>query len=161
MVTKWTEKENIFAGVKFLCCDALMDNSWSGIDSYPKFDYSSINYNPLLMLFAFNLRILAPKKYFHSCVTVTRRVPLVEQELLTLPEYVSFLDHCFYFCPVSNGHCIVCPSIYRFDIFKLLLHYIYIWYMSHTIILTLLYIYLLHYLTRIRIPKKSLVIPNV
>jgi hypothetical protein len=64
---------------------------------------------------------------------LTRRVPLVEQELLTLPEhmsshpvftgvrvtrslvlYVCFVDHCLSFCTFSFGHCVVCSSsIYR------------------------------------------------
>jgi len=49
---------------------------------------------------------------------VTRRVPHVEQELLTLPKYLS-----------SFGHCGVCPSSftasgYPFGIFKLFLQFI-------------------------------------
>ena len=62
-----------------------------------------------------------------------RRVPLVEQELLTLPEHlgsppvvsgvrftrslvlcVCFVDRCFSFCTFSFGHCVVCSSIYGF-----------------------------------------------
>ena len=63
-----------------------------------------------------------------------RRVPLVEQELPTLPEhlsshpvfsgvrvtrslvlYVCFVDRCLSFCTVSFGHCVVCSSsIYGF-----------------------------------------------
>ena len=65
---------------------------------------------------------------------LTRRVSLVEQELLTLPEHLSsppvfsgvrvtrslvlcvmFVDCCLSFCPFSFGHCVVCSSmIYRF-----------------------------------------------
>ena len=63
---------------------------------------------------------------------LTRRMPLVEQELLTLPEHLSyyafsgvrvtrslvlcacFVDRCLSFCPFSFGHCVVCPSIYGF-----------------------------------------------
>jgi hypothetical protein len=65
---------------------------------------------------------------------LTRRVPLVEQKLLTLPEYpspppvftgvrvtrslvlyVCFLDRCLSFCTFSFGHCVVCSSsIYGF-----------------------------------------------
>jgi hypothetical protein len=65
---------------------------------------------------------------------LTRRVPLVEQELLTLPEHLSsplvfsgvrvtrslvlcvcFVDRCLSFCPFSFSHCAVCPSsIYGF-----------------------------------------------
>jgi hypothetical protein len=63
-----------------------------------------------------------------------RRVPLVEQELLTLPEHLSsspvlsgvrvtrslvlcicFLNNCVSFCPFSFGHRVVCTfSIYEF-----------------------------------------------
>ena len=61
-------------------------------------------------------------------------LPLVEQELLTLPGYLSllpafsgvrvtrslvlcvcFVDRCLSFCPFSFGHCVVCSSsIYVF-----------------------------------------------
>ena len=66
-------------------------------------------------------------------VTRLTRVPLVEQELLTLPEhlsshtvftgvrvtrslvlYVCFVDRCLSFCTFSVGHCVVCSSIYGF-----------------------------------------------
>jgi hypothetical protein len=76
---------------------------------------------------------------------LTRRVSLVEQELLTLPEHMNstlvfsgvrvtrslalcvfFVDRCLSFCTFSFGHCVVCPSsIYGFwlplGIFKLFL----------------------------------------
>jgi hypothetical protein len=64
---------------------------------------------------------------------LTRRVLLVEQELLTLPEdlssplvfsvvrvtqylvlFVCFVDRCLSFRPFSIGHCVVCSSIYGF-----------------------------------------------
>ena len=65
---------------------------------------------------------------------LTRRVPLVEQELLTILEhlssppvfsgvrltrssvlYVCFVDRCLSFCTFSFGHCVVCSSsIYGF-----------------------------------------------
>jgi hypothetical protein len=65
---------------------------------------------------------------------LTQRVPLVEQELLTLPEhlssppvfsgvrvtrslvlYVCVVDRYLSFCTFSFGHCVVCSSsIYRF-----------------------------------------------
>jgi hypothetical protein len=67
-------------------------------------------------------------------IRLTRRVPLVEQELLTLPEhlisppvfsgvrvtrslvlYVCFVDRCLSFCTFSFDHCVVCSSaIYGF-----------------------------------------------
>jgi hypothetical protein len=68
-----------------------------------------------------------------SVTRLTRRVPLVEQELPTLPEhlisppvltgvrvtrslvlYVCFVDRCLSFCTFSFGHCVVCSSIYEF-----------------------------------------------
>jgi hypothetical protein len=64
---------------------------------------------------------------------LTHRVPLVKQELLTLPEhlssppaftgvrvtrslvlYVCFVDRCLSFCTFSFSHCVVCSSIYGF-----------------------------------------------
>jgi len=63
---------------------------------------------------------------------LTRRVPLVEQELLTLPDHLSsppvfsgvcdtrslvlyvhfvcFVDRCLSFCTFSFGHCVVCST---------------------------------------------------
>ena len=85
--------------------------------------------------------------FTRSITRLTRRVPLVEQELLTLPEHlnsppvfsgfrvtrslalcVCFVDRCLSLYTFSFGHCFVCSSlIYRlwlppFDIFKLFLH---------------------------------------
>ena len=65
---------------------------------------------------------------------LTRQMPLVEQELLTLPEHlnlppvfsgvhvtqslflcVCFVDRCLFFCTFSFGHCVVCSSLlFRF-----------------------------------------------
>ena len=79
-----------------------------------------------------------------GCVTrLIRRVPLVEQDLLTLPEhqgslpvfsgvrvtrslvvYVCFVDRCLSFCTFSFGHCVVCSytdSDCPCSIFKLFL----------------------------------------
>ena len=67
-------------------------------------------------------------------VPTSYRVPLVEQELLTIPErpssppvfrgvrvtrslvlYACFVDRCLFFCTFSVGHCVVCSSsIYGF-----------------------------------------------
>jgi hypothetical protein len=71
--------------------------------------------------------------YDRFVTTLTRRVPLVEQELFILLEHmrsppvfsgvrvtrslvlcVWFVDRCLSLCPLSFGHCVVCPSIYRF-----------------------------------------------
>ena len=62
---------------------------------------------------------------------LTRRVPLVEQVLLTPPEHLSsptafsgvritrslvlcvhFADRCLSFCTFSFGHCVVCSSVF-------------------------------------------------
>ena len=64
---------------------------------------------------------------------LTRRAPPVEQKLSTLPEHLSlppvfsevhvtpslvlcvcFVNRCWFFCPFSFGHCVICPSIYGF-----------------------------------------------
>ena len=64
---------------------------------------------------------------------LTRRVPIVEQELLNLQEHLSsppafsgvrvtrsldlsvcLVDRCLSFCPFSFGHCVVSSSIYGF-----------------------------------------------
>jgi hypothetical protein len=70
------------------------------------------------------------KKILVIAMRVTRRVPHVEQKLITLPDYFSSfpdfrgvrvarsLVFCVVFvllCSFSFGHCIVCPSsIYGF-----------------------------------------------
>ena len=65
----------------------------------------------------------------NALIVLTRRVPLVEQELFTLPEHmislrflvgvrvtrslilcVCFIDCYLSFCPFSFGHCVVCSS---------------------------------------------------
>ena len=67
--------------------------------------------------------------FTRSITRLTRRVPLVEQELLTLPEHlnsppvfggfrvtwslalcVCFVDRCLSLCTFSFGHCFVCSS---------------------------------------------------
>jgi hypothetical protein len=77
-----------------------------------------------------------PRSWFITgfVTRLTRRVPLVEQELLTLSEqmnsprilsgvrvtwslvlYVCFVDRCLSFCSFSSGHCVGCSSaIYGF-----------------------------------------------
>ena len=67
--------------------------------------------------------------YRSGQLILTRRVSLVEQELLTLPkplssppvfsevrvQIVCFVDRCLSFCTFSFGHCVVCSSsIYGF-----------------------------------------------
>jgi hypothetical protein len=78
--------------------------------------------------------ILKKKHIITGFVTrLARRVSLVEQELLTLPEHLSspqvfcgvrvnrflalcvcFVDRCLSFCTFSFGHCAVCSLIYGF-----------------------------------------------
>ena len=69
--------------------------------------------------------------YIHpkKCFRLTRRVPLVEQELITLPDHLSsppvfsgvrvtrslalcvcFVDRCLSFSTFSFDHCVVCSS---------------------------------------------------
>jgi hypothetical protein len=61
---------------------------------------------------------------------LSQLVPLVEQELLTLPEHLSSplvfsgvcvvqslvfcVDHCLFFSIFSNDHCVLCPLISSF-----------------------------------------------
>ena len=91
--------------------------------------------------------VLSKLMTYHLVTRLTRRVPLVEQELPTLPEhlssppvlsrvrvsrslvlYVCFVDRCLSFRTFSFGHCVVCSSsIYGFwlppfGIFKLFLY---------------------------------------
>jgi len=99
---------------------------------------SPCSYLMLWLYFCWYLRILMSNTIivirWFSCLTVIRRVSLVEQKLLTLPEQtefnpglcgvsvvqsyamcVVFVDHCLSFCPLSVGHCIVSrSSIYGF-----------------------------------------------
>ena len=72
-----------------------------------------------------------PYSWFSSgfVTRLTRRVPLVEQKLLTLPEHLSsppvfsgihvtqssvlcvcFVDRCLFFCTFTFGHCVVFSS---------------------------------------------------
>ena len=90
--------------------------------------------------YVFIFYICAKRSFPHSRLIIgfvtrlARRVPLVEQELPTLPEhlsstpvvsgvrvtrslvvYVCFVDRCLSFCTFSFGHCVVCSSsIYGF-----------------------------------------------
>ena len=95
------------------------------------FDYSScLVFCVVLYCFVSVLCLVFPM----LLTRLTRRVPLVEQELLTLLEhlsaptvfsgvrvtrslvlYVCFVDRCLSFCTFSFGHCVVCSSsIYGF-----------------------------------------------
>ena len=103
---------------------------------------------------------------------LTRRVSLVDQELLTPPEHLSSLpvlsgvsvtqslvfcvclvDNCWSFCPFSFGHCVVCSS----SIYGLCLP---IWYLQSLLIKSRCLLYLLFFfgdpLTSNNIPSGAL-----
>ena len=80
--------------------------------------------------------------YRSGQLILTRRVSLVEQELLTLPKPLSsppvfsevrvqilcFVDRCLSFCTFSFGHCVVCSSsIYGF--------WLHLWYLQTLLVL--------------------------
>jgi hypothetical protein len=85
-----------------------------------------------LLSVSFFIAILIGSWLITEFVTrLTRRVPLVEQELLTLPEHLSsppvfsgvrvtrslvlcvcFVDRDLFLCILSCGHCVVCSSVF-------------------------------------------------
>jgi hypothetical protein len=55
------------------------------------------------------------------------KIIVLQLDTRSLVLCVCFVDRCRSFCPFSFGHCVVCPSIYRFwlppfGIFKLFLY---------------------------------------
>ena len=97
------------------------------VDRYGIYVTNDLGYVPLVVSTSRsfpNLRIIT------GFVTrLTRRVPLVEQELVILPEhlsspplfswvcvtrslvlYVCFVDRCLSFCTFYFGHCVLCSS---------------------------------------------------
>ena len=97
------------------------------------------SFENLVNRYGISVSQMTTQSFPHSwCITgfvarVTRRLPLVEQELITLPEHLSsssvvsevrvnrsllfvqcFVDRCLSFCPFSFGYCVVCHSTYRF-----------------------------------------------
>ena len=134
-------------------------------DAYPEFTY------------------LIPEFPHHTCPEFTVRIwPLVEQELLTLPEHLSsppvfngvrvtrslglcvyFVDRCLSFCTFSFGHCVVCSSsICRF--------WLPLWYLQTLLRISVSYLSRIHlphsliyvsYLSRIHSPHplKLCIIP--
>jgi hypothetical protein len=98
--------------------------------------YGSYRTNKIIGVKRKELVINTSRSFPHSCliagfVTIlTRRVSLVEQELLTLPEHLSlspvfsgvrvtrslvlrvcFVDRCLSFCTFSFDHCVVFSSL--------------------------------------------------
>jgi hypothetical protein len=55
------------------------------------------------------------------------KIIVLQLDTRSLVLWVCFVDRCRSFCPFSFGHCVVCPSIYRFwlppfGIYKLFLY---------------------------------------
>ena len=124
----------------------LMTNihEWSFLGVWFHFSFSfththmTISFLPWCFMFIFltwgkHFLVLSSFMTYHQVTILTRRVPLVEQKLLTLPVHlwsppvfsgvrvtrtlvlcVCFVDRCLAFCPFSFGHCVVCSSIYGF-----------------------------------------------
>jgi hypothetical protein len=100
--------------------------------------FSNISGNVLMFIFRYLLTGVQHDFHVRWCscyLTVTRRVSLVEQELLSFPEHtcsppyfsgvrvtrslvlcVCFVDRCLSFCTFSFGLCAVCPPIYEFGL---------------------------------------------
>jgi hypothetical protein len=115
-----------------LVCFNIQTLNWRCSECYERYIFQSIkNDNEYVPLVVNTSRFFPHSRLITGFVTrLTRRVPLVEQELLTLPEhlssppvrvtrslfvYVCFVDRCLTFCIFSFGHCVVCSSsIYGF-----------------------------------------------
>jgi hypothetical protein len=117
-----------FPWVLFICTSILQfDFINDMVDRYGIYVTNDLGYVPLVVSTSRsfpNLRITT------GFVTrLTRRVPLVEQELVILPEhlsspplfswvcvtrslvlYVCFVDRCLSFCTFYFGHCVLCSS---------------------------------------------------
>jgi hypothetical protein len=130
----------------YLCVSGIDLNSFSDFSIGLLYCYDSVIYCFFFLHFIMRLHGYVPlvvntsRSCPHSWLItgfvtrLTRRVPLVEHELLALPEhtssslgfsgvrvprslvlYVYFVDRCLFFCTFSFNHCVVCPSsIYGF-----------------------------------------------
>ena len=126
-----TEPRVPFGKVEAITSNILRPPSWLGC---PLWNICVTNDHGYVPLVTNTSRSLPHSRFITGFVTrLTRRVPLVEQELLILPEhlssppvfsgvrvtrslvlYVCFVDRCLSLCTVSFGHCVVCSSsIYR------------------------------------------------
>jgi hypothetical protein len=103
-------------------------------DLVDRFGISVTNDHGYVPLVVNTFRFFPHSRLITGFVTrLTRRVPLVEQELPTLPDhlssspvfsgdrvtrslvlYVCFPDRYLSFCAFSFGHCVFCSSIYGF-----------------------------------------------
>jgi len=109
----------------------LRSPPWLG---WPLWNICVTNDHGYVLLVVNTSRFFPHSRLITGFVTrLTRRVTIVEQELLTLPEhmsspavfsgvrvtrsltlYVCFVDRCLSFCTFSFGHYVVCFSIYGF-----------------------------------------------
>jgi hypothetical protein len=132
----------IYGKVEVIASNILRSPPWLG---WPLWNICVTNYHGYVLLVVNTSRSFPHSRLITEFVTrLTRRVPLVEQELLTLLEhmslppvfigvrvtrslvlYVCFIDRCLSFCTFSFGHCVVCSSsicgfrLPPFGIFKL------------------------------------------
>ena len=104
-------------------------------DLVDRYGISVTNDHGYVPLVVSTSRFFPHSRFITGFVTrLTRRVPLVEQELINLPEHLSsppvfsgvpvtrslvvrvcIVDRCLSFCTFSFGHCVVCSSsIYGF-----------------------------------------------
>ena len=120
-----------FGKVEVITSKILRPPPWLG---WPFWNICVSNDHGYVPLVVNTSRSFPHSRLITGFVTIlTRRVPLVEQELLTLPKhlssppvfsgvrvtrslvlYVCFPDRCLSFCAFSFGHCVVCSSIYGF-----------------------------------------------
>jgi hypothetical protein len=115
-----------FGKVEVITSESLRSPPWHG---WPLWNICVTNDHGYVPLVVNTSRSFPHSQLITGFVTrLTRRVPLVEQERLTLPEhmssppvvsgvrvtrslvlYVCFVDRCLFFCTFF-GHCVVCSS---------------------------------------------------
>ena len=126
-----TEPRVPFGKVELITSTILRSSPWFG---WPLWNICVTNDHGYVPLVVNTSRFFSHSRLITGFVTrLRRRVPLVEQERLTLPEhlssppvfsgvrltrslvlYVCFVDRCLSFCTISLNHCVVCSSIYGF-----------------------------------------------
>ena len=121
-----------FGKVEVITSENLRSPPWLG---WPLWNICVAKDHGYVPLVVNTSRSFPHSRLITGCVArLTRRVPPVEQERLTLSEhlgsppivtgvrvtrslvlYVCFVDRCLSFCTFSFGHCVVCSSsIYGF-----------------------------------------------
>jgi hypothetical protein len=118
----------LFGKVEVITSKIVRSPPWLG---WPLWNICVTNDHGYVPLVVNTSRSFSHSRLITGFVTrLTRQVPLVEQELLTLPEhlssspvfsgvrvtwslvlYVCFVDCCLFFCTFSFGHCVVCSSL--------------------------------------------------